>query len=147
MEAIPLIIKERSKHIIVLPKAIMWEAAPRGMPIGSKAKLINGNPKIPSFFTLRHKISADWKVMPHFHPSDEYITVIHGSCFLGTGETFDEERATELPVGALSIMPAGTVHFFFTKQVCEIQVQAMGPQKIIYLDANDDPRQEVNKIL
>jgi hypothetical protein len=140
MEAKSSILEIITDQFIVIHENINWDEAPRGMPSGSKAKLINGNPKIAGLFTLRHKITGNWKVMPHFHPADEYITVLEGSCYLGIGETFEERTATKMTPGSFSVIMAGVIHYFFTKEPCTIQVQGIGPQKITYINPSDDPR-------
>lgn len=130
----------QADNIVVLPKNIKWEDVLRGMPLGSQAAVIEGNPKKSGFFTLRHKIPANWVVMPHTHPADEHITVLEGSCYLGIGKEYSEEAATKLSMGAFTMMKAGTAHYFFTKENCIIQVHGMGPQKINYINPDDDPR-------
>lgn len=132
--------------LIVKPENIKWVNAPRGMPPGSLAAVIEGDPKISGFFTLRHKIPSNWKVMPHTHSADEHITVLKGSCYLGKGEKYEEETATKLIAGTFTVMKAGTPHYFFTKKPCVIQVHGIGPQSIKYINSEDDPRMK-NKSL
>jgi quercetin dioxygenase-like cupin family protein len=46
---------------------------------------------------------------PHFHPNDRFITVLKGTCWVGTGTTFDPDSTKP--------MPAGTFVTHFGKQV------------------------------
>ena len=127
-------------YIIVLPDNIEWSEAPRGMPTGYEQAMIKGNPRVREVFTFRAKIQANWKAMPHFHPADEHITILEGSGYIGFGEEYNEEIAVEMPKGAFITVKAGSVHYFFTRGLCVIQVHGMGPQKITYINIDDDPR-------
>jgi quercetin dioxygenase-like cupin family protein len=125
---------------VSMPDSITWPVAPRGMPVGYQQAMLLGNPKEEAQFTFRAKIPPNWKAMPHFHPADEYITVLEGSCYVGVGEKYDEEIAIELPLNAFILIRSGTIHYFYTKQKCIIQVHGIGPQKITYINPDDDPR-------
>lgn len=128
-------------HTMLLPKDIQWGPAPPGLPPGSQASLIAGDPTAASgSFTIRAKIPANYKVMPHFHPADEHVTVIEGKCYMGMGDNFDEKTATELPTGAFAVMKAGSHHYFFSKDPCIIQVHGGVPWGITYINPADDPR-------
>ena len=132
--------KMHADHIMVMPSDIKWVAAPAGLPPGSKAAVIEGNPSAAGLFTMRLKIPANYKIMPHWHPADEHITVLKGTCYMGMGDKFDKKAAMMMPTGAFAVMKTRTHHYFFTKEECIIQVHAMGPWGITYINAADDPR-------
>ena len=127
-------------NIIVVTDSIEWRDVLHAMPLGSQVAIIEGDPKVAGAFTLRHKIPANWKVMPHLHISDEHITVIEGCCYLGIGEKYDEEKAIGMPTGTFTVVKSGTAHYFFSKKGCIIQVHGNGPQKITYINSDHDPR-------
>ena len=129
-----------SNHIMVMPDSIKWVDVPPGLPPGAQAAVIEGDPRVPGLFTMRLKIPAGWKVMPHTHPADEHVTVLEGSCYMGMQEKFDEKAATAMPTGAFAVMKTGTVHYFLAKKACIIQVHGMGPWGITYVNPADDPR-------
>ena len=129
-----------ANHIMVMPDDIKWGDPGPGLPPGAQAAVLEGNPKEAGLFTMRLKVPAGWKVMPHRHPADEHVTVIEGSCYMGLGEKFDEKTATTMPTGAFAVMKTGTVHYFFTKKPCIVQVHGMGPWGITYINPADDPR-------
>ena len=129
-----------SDHIIVVPNDIKWVDAPPSLPRGAKFAVIEGDPGVAGLFTMRVKIPADYKIMPHTHPADEHVTIIEGSAFMGLGDKFDEAAAHKLPEGGFAVMKTGTVHYFFTKNECIIQIQGMGPWGIKYVNPADDPR-------
>jgi hypothetical protein len=102
--------------------------------------MLQGDPRVTELFTFRAKIPAGWKAFPHFHPIDEQMTVLEGCCYLGVGDTFDETTAAHLHTHAFTAVKAGTVHYFFTKESCTIQVHGVGPHRITYVNPADDPR-------
>jgi quercetin dioxygenase-like cupin family protein len=127
-------------HIMVMAADIKWGPTPSGLPPGSEAAVLEGNPAVAGLFTMRAKIPAGYKIMPHSHPADEHITVLEGTCYMGRGDKYDEMSATEMPVGAFAVMKAGTRHYFYTKTPCVIQLHGMGPWGITYVNPADDPR-------
>ncbi|MDB5225876.1 MAG: cupin [Bacteroidota bacterium] len=127
-------------HIMVMPADIKWGEAPPGLPAGSKAAVLEGNPGAAEMYTIRAKMPANYIIMPHYHAVDEHVTVLEGACYMGVGDKYDEKTATLMMPGAFAVMKAGTHHYFFTKKPCIIQVHGMGPFGITYINAADDPR-------
>ncbi|HKO81401.1 MAG TPA: cupin domain-containing protein, partial [Chitinophagaceae bacterium] len=84
----------------------------------------------------------NYKIPPHWHPTMEHVTVLEGSFYMGTGEKFDEAKATELKTGGFSAIAAKTAHYAFSKDKCVIQVHAMGPFALTYINPADDPRKK-----
>jgi hypothetical protein len=79
-------------------------------------------------------------VPAHFHSTDENLTVISGTLFLGMGDNLDEKSAQAVNAGGFSSMPAKMHHFAFSKNGAVFELQSMGPFDITYLSAADDPR-------
>jgi mannose-6-phosphate isomerase-like protein (cupin superfamily) len=127
-------------NVILNADSITWLDGPRGMPPGYQQSIMHGDPRADELFIFRAKIPSHWTASPHFHPIDEHMTVLEGSCYLGIGEKYDESAATELRANAFTVMKAGVVHYFFTKSPCVIQVHGMGPHKITYVNPTNDPR-------
>lgn len=132
--------KMHADHIMVMPDDIKWTDAPPGLPPGAKAAVIEGDPGAAGLFTMRAKIPANYKIMPHWHPADEHITVIKGSCYMGIGDKFDKKTAKMMSTGAFAVMKTGTHHYFFAEEECIIQLHGMGPWGITYFNPADDPR-------
>ena len=53
---------------------------------GAQMAVIDGDPTKPGPFVIRAKFPAGFKVMPHFHPTDESVTVISGTLAAAMGE-------------------------------------------------------------
>lgn len=59
---------------------------------------------------------------------------------MGTGDVLEETRGHELGRGAFSVMPAKLHHFAWTTEPAVIQLHAVGPWGITYVDPRNDPR-------
>jgi len=117
----------------------MGECASR---VTSRAKLavLAGDPNKKGLFTVRLRTPAGYKVPPHTHPTSEHITVISGTFNIGTGDKFDEATGKEMGAGGYMVMPPGMKHYAWTPAETIIQVDAMGPFVIKYVNPEDDPR-------
>ena len=127
-------------HVVLTPDQLKWGPAPAGLPPGSQMAVLDGDPGKEGLFTLRAKLPAGYKVPPHWHSTDEHITVLSGTLLIGDGETLDKTAATKLPAGGYMAMPAKMHHFAFCDEETIIQVHAMGPFDITYIHPGDDPR-------
>ena len=133
-------VEHKPDHIMVKPADITWKDGPASLPKGAKSAVVEGDPTKAGAFTLRIKLPANYKIPPHWHPAIEHVTVLSGSFHMGLGETFDESKASKLPVGGFAVMAIGTRHFAFTKDEATIQLHGVGPWGINYVNSGDDPR-------
>jgi quercetin dioxygenase-like cupin family protein len=133
-------------HKMMTPAEIVWGPAPPGLPPGSQAAVLYGNPGGTGPFTLRAKLPAGYRIAPHWHPTDEHVTVLSGSVSMGMGETLDEKAMMALPVGGFAAMPPNTRHYLMTKTGATIQVHGTGPFAITYVNPKDDPRNAAPKM-
>lgn len=131
----------KPNHIMITGTELKWAAGPAALPPGAQMAVLEGDPAQPGLFTMRIKVPANYRIPPHWHPADEHVTVISGSLLMGLGEKFDEKGMTELPPGGFAVMAVGTRHFAMTKKETVVQVHAMGPWGINYVNPADDPRQ------
>ena len=81
-----------------------------------------------------------YRIPPHTHPKVEHVTIVSGTFNLGMGEKFDEGKTKPMPAGTFAYWPAGMKHFAWAKGETVVQVHAIGPWKIDYLNPADDPR-------
>lgn len=130
----------KTEHVIYAAADLKWGDAPPSLPAGAKAAVLEGDPGKTGVFTIRLKMPSGYKVPPHTHPTTEAITVISGSFAMGTGPKFDEAATHEMTTDAFALMPAGTQHYAWCKTECVVQVHAMGPFQINYVNPADDPR-------
>lgn len=129
-----------TEHRMMNPADFKWSDAPPGLPKGAKVAVLQGNPSAPGVFAMRVTLPAGYRVLPHFHPADENVTVLSGELYMGMGDTFDGSKAHAISAGGFSIMPMGMRHYAFTKAETVFQVHGMGPWGITYVNPQDDPR-------
>jgi quercetin dioxygenase-like cupin family protein len=127
-------------HIGMLPAEIKWGPAPPGLPPGAQAAVLAGDPGKEGPFVLRAKLPAGYRVPPHWHPVDEHVTIISGTLQLGMGDKFDVGSMRALTAGSFAIAEKEMRHYVQAKGPTVIQVSAMGPFAITYVNQADDPR-------
>ena len=127
-------------HKMINKDDIKWMDGPPGLPAGAKVFVLQGDPGKEGPFTLRAMMPANFKIPAHWHPTTENVSVLEGTMYMGSGEKLDENNAKALKPGGFSTIPAKSPHFVFTKEPCVIQVHAMGPFEITYINEADDPR-------
>jgi quercetin dioxygenase-like cupin family protein len=128
-------------HVMVVPDQVKWGPGPPSLPPGAQMAVLEGDPtKAGAPFTIRGKFPDGYRVPPHWHPTDERITVIQGTFGVGVGEKFDPAAGREMPTGSYAVMPQGTRHFAWAKSETIIQVSGTGPFVINYVNPADDPR-------
>lgn len=139
--AVALAQKTGAAHSAIAPTEIMWGAPPPSLSPGAKLAVLSGDPAAKGAFTVRLQMPAGYKIAPHWHPTDEHVTVVSGVFALGTGERFDANSVKELPAGGYAALPAQMRHFAVAKSAAVIQVHGTGPFVFNYVDATDVPNQ------
>jgi quercetin dioxygenase-like cupin family protein len=129
-------------HIMVLPTDLKWDDAKANPQPGAKIAVIEGPPNEAVPFTFRVKFPADYKLPAHWHPVLEHVTVLSGTLNFGTGDKFDAEKTKALTPGSTVIIQPKTKHFSWTSEETVVQVHGVGPQDIIYVNPEDDPRKK-----
>jgi ChrR-like protein with cupin domain len=125
--------------VVVTPDKIQWGPAPAIFPAGAQFAVLAGDPGKPGPFTVRLKFPDGYRVMPHWHPTAENVTVLSGEFHVGMGAKFDETSLTTLPAHSIAVVPAHHNHYAMAKGETEVQVSAMGPFKLTYVNPADDP--------
>jgi len=88
---------------------------------------------------LRMKMPDGYRIMPHWHPTSETVTVLSGQFRVGMGGKFDESTLTALPAHSVAVVPPHHNHYAMAKGETDVQVNAIGPFKLVYVNAADDP--------
>ena len=122
------------------PDAIQWREGPPTMLPGAQMAILEGDPAKDGFFTMRLKVPDGYRVMPHWHPKTERLTVIKGVVHLGTGDRFDAKATRALPAGTYSSMTPHMTHFAWMEGETILQLSSIGPWAVIYVNPADDPR-------
>jgi ketosteroid isomerase-like protein/quercetin dioxygenase-like cupin family protein len=128
-----------SAHVIVPSSAIKWGDPPPSVPKGAKIAAISGDPTKPEMFTIRLQFPAGYRIPPHWHPTDEHVTVISGTFAAGMGKAWDDKTMGDLPAGSYAVLPATMPHYALAKTAAVVQVSGMGPFILNYVNPADDP--------
>ena len=123
--------------------AVKWGPAPAVFPAGAKMAVLQGDPSKADLFTVRLEMPKGYKVAPHFHPTDEHITVISGNFLVGMGDKMDTKNAMTLTSGGFATAPAKQHHWAIARTRTVVQVHAIGPFQLTYVNAADDPSRKV----
>lgn len=129
----------KPSHILLSGHDIKWGDPPPVFEKGASFAVMSGDPGKSGIYVVRLKMPAGYKIAPHWHPTDEHVTVLAGTFALGMGEKFDAAAAKELPAGGYALLPAEMRHFAIAKTATTVQVHGMGPFALTYVNPADDP--------
>jgi quercetin dioxygenase-like cupin family protein len=120
-------------------KEVKWGAPPPALPPGVKFAVISGDPTASGLVTVRLDMPAGYVIPPHFHPTDEHVTVLKGTFSLGMGDLVDKTHAVTLSPGGYAVAIANMHHYAYTATGAIVQVHLQGPFAITYVNPADDP--------
>jgi Domain of unknown function (DUF4437) len=140
----PAAAKPAAKHAVVVTAAdTKWGPAPDALPAGAQFAVLDGDPgKAGMPFVVRLKMPDGYKIMPHWHPTDESVTVISGTFSAGMGDSWTDSSMTTLKAGEYARMPKMMHHYATAKGETVVQVHGVGPFTITYVNPKDDPRKK-----
>ena len=124
-------------HKVVTNDSLEWKES-NSLP-STKFAVIVGDPAKEGMFTMRLMLPAGLKVPPHWHLTDEHVTVLSGTMHMGMGDKLDPKMGTAVPAGGYSFVPANVHHYAWFEEESIIQITGMGPWKIVYVNPEDDP--------
>jgi quercetin dioxygenase-like cupin family protein len=121
---------------------LAWGPAPAIFPAGAQMVVLQGDPAASDIVTVRLKMPNNYTIPPHWHPTDEHVTVIQGQLVIGMGDKVSADA--ELPVlkpGDFITAPARMHHYARALGETVVQVHMMGPFQLTYVNPKDDPTQ------
>ena len=131
-------------HGATLPSDLKWTKIPPppggwpGGASGAELAVVSGDPdKAGAPFVIRIKNPDGLRIPPHWHPTDENITVLTGTFIVGMGSTFDSKGGQAMTVGSYMVVPAKMPHFATAKGDVIIQVHGIGPFGITWVNPED----------
>jgi quercetin dioxygenase-like cupin family protein len=127
-------------HLVVAPDALKWQPLPPtwadgppppGFTMGqTEVAFIQGDPnKEGASFVFRLRSTPGTQLPPHWHETDEHITVMSGTWCVGMGDKFDANACRNMGAGAYIFLPKGMRHFAIAKGDV-VQIHGIGPFKI-----------------
>jgi len=126
-------------HIAITAAEVKWGPPPPSLSKGAQFAVVSGDPSKAGPFAIRLKFPAGYKIAPHWHPTDEHVTVLSGTIAFGMGEKFDKTAMKNMPAGSYAMMPAEMRHFAIAKTAVTLQVHGVGPFVLNYVNPADDP--------
>jgi len=130
---------QTAQHVMVTANDLKWGDPPPVFEKGASFTVVSGDPGKAGIFVVRLKMPAGYRITPHWHPTDEHVTVLSGTFALGMGDKFDVASLKELPVGGYGLLPAQMRHYAMAKTEAIVQVHGMGPFTLTYVNPADDP--------
>ena len=143
--AAPLLHAQRSgyeKSTSEKAAAVQWGPAPDAFPKGAKMAVVSGDPSKAEEFEVQLQLPSGYKIPPHFHPTDEVVEVKKGTFLVGMGDAFNVKKTAPMKTGDKATVPADHHHFAMAKGKTVVDVKAMGPFEMTYVNATEDPRKQ-----
>lgn len=132
-------------HAMGVPaQSVKWGPAPPFFPAGARFAVLEGDPSQSGVYTVRLEMPAGYVIKPHFHPTDENVTVLSGSFRVGMGDSVSARQAQDLGSGGFVSIPAQAHHFAVAERKTVVQVHGIGPFAITYVNQADDPRTQTS---
>jgi quercetin dioxygenase-like cupin family protein len=121
---------------IILPGEVKWNEDTK--QTGKVESIVlAGDPQKEGLYTMRVKIPAGTKLLPHWHPENRTAVILSGTFYYSYGETFNEDKLNEMPTGTFFTEPAKQPHFAYAKKGdVIIQVTGWGPTGTTQLNKN-----------
>jgi quercetin dioxygenase-like cupin family protein len=118
---------------------LTWGPAPAVFPAGAQMAVVSGDPGKAEKFTVQLSMPDGYAIPPHFHPTDETVTVRKGALLVGMGDSLDLKKAKTMKPGAKGTLAAGEHHFAAAKGATVVSITSMGPFAMTYVNPADNP--------
>ena len=123
-------------HAVVTPAQLVWKPLIPGVEMA----VVSGDPnKAGGLYVIRIRTKGQVKVPPHWHPTDEHVTVLVGSFLVAHGDKYDASKLIDLKLGAHAMMPAKMPHFGLHKAGNVVEVYGEAPFVVNFVNPEDDP--------
>jgi quercetin dioxygenase-like cupin family protein len=132
--AVSSIAKDNPGFVRITPADIHWQDVPNGH--GVKQAILLGDPAKSGLYVIRVRFPPYVMDVPHWHPNARYVTVLEGTWYTGTGDTFDLARAIPLKPGSVMMHPAKAAHWDGSAgaEAVVVQIIGEGPGTTIQVD-------------
>jgi quercetin dioxygenase-like cupin family protein len=121
-------------HGIVRSGDLKWNPIIKGCDLAA----VYGDSSVEGApFVVRLRCTAGTKIPAHWHPTDENVTVLQGTFQVGMGEKFDATKLQTMSAGNFVSMPKEMRHFALSKTATIVQVNAIGPFKVNWVNPAD----------
>jgi len=129
-------------HAMVTPEQLIWKPLIPGVEMA----VVSGDPdKKGGLYVIRIRATNEVRVPPHWHPTDEHVTVLAGSFWMGHGDKYDAAKLTELKPGGHFLTPARLPHFGLHSAGNVVEVYGEAPFVYTFVNPEDDPNRAKQK--
>jgi len=119
---------------IVRSADLKWNPIMKGCDLAQVA----GDPSAEgAAFTVRFRCAAGTVIPAHWHPTDENVTVLEGTFQVGMGDKYDEAKLETMKPGNFISMPKEMRHYALSKTATIVQVNAIGPFKVNWVNPSE----------
>ena len=132
--AVSGIAKDSPEFIRITPADLTWRDVAGGH--GVQQATLLGDPSKPGIYVIRVRFPPHIMDVPHSHPNARYVTVLEGTWYTGTGDTFDFSRAVPLKPGSVMLHPAKATHWDGSggAETVIVQITGEGPATTTQVD-------------
>jgi len=116
--------QDHAEFIRITAADIHWQDVPNGH--GVQQAVLLGDPAKPGMYVVRVRFPPYVMDIPHWHPNARYITVLEGTWYAGTGDSFDFSKAVPLKPGSVMLHPAKAAHWDGSGSAEAVIVQIIG---------------------
>jgi quercetin dioxygenase-like cupin family protein len=129
----------QASHSVGAQNSEQWGPAPAIFPPGAEMAVLQGDPSKTEEFTVRLRLPNGYKIPPHTHPTTENVTVLTGTFLAGSGTQFVESQLEPIGQNGFLSIPAEHAHYAMARGLTVVQVHAIGPFALTYVNAADNP--------
>lgn len=133
----------QASHSVAAQNSEQWGPAPAIFPPGAEMAVLQGDPSKTEEFTVRLRLPNGYKIPPHTHPTTENVTVLAGTFLAGSGSQFVESQLEAIGQNGFLSIPAEHAHYAMARGLTVVQVHAIGPFALTYVNAADNPVRRV----
>src|SRR5205809_3290611 len=69
--------------------SLKWGPAPAVFRPGAKLAVVSGDPMSAGQYDIQLSMPANYKIAPHYHPTDEHLKIVRGEFKIGMGDKWD----------------------------------------------------------
>lgn len=114
------------------------------LPVGARLLDFQGSGKEAGVHHYRLRMPSGLKMSPHKYARDQFVTVVKGTLWFGTGDRYNPMKMQELYGGSAVFVPAGTPIYNWarTEVILHVLTEGGAENPIEYINPDDDPRQQ-----
>jgi len=126
--------QQEPAFVRIRPAEVQWRDVPGSH--GVQQAVLLGDPNKPGMYVVRVKFPPHVMDAPHWHPNARYVTVVEGTWYAGTGDTFEPGKSVPLNAGSFMLHPAKAVHWDGSagNEPVIVQIIGEGPAQTVQVD-------------